>query len=298
MKQSTRIDSSRQVIKARSIGAQVGPMLAGSTRWRIAQVYRHCFYCLSDIGNVICIGDARIDRGPFTIICDDSAVTTVATFNKNRVIRSCHDAMLLDDWTVIDTARAVPWLAGFNTCAGPGAVPARVLSTLAETAASTAPQQSFGALIPTLFTPEHRDQKASATTTFLHRRLLQIVDSVHHEGAFNEPVRLAALLTPLIGLGYGLTPSGDDFCAGFVLSLVAGGKTEQAARLAAELFQAARSRTTAISLAFYRALAGSRLCESQTRLLHCCAAQQKSDGDLVDALHDFQSRKRNFGGVR
>ncbi|MEE4313283.1 MAG: DUF2877 domain-containing protein [Desulfofustis sp.] len=277
-------DSPHQVIKADSVGAQIGPMLSESAHWRITQTYRHCFYCLTDTGNVICIGDAHIDKGPFTIICADSDGTAVAALSENREVRSCDGTMLFGDQASLDTANATPWLADFDTCAGPGGTALdTVLATLVAAAATTAPQQSFGALIPAIFVPQPRAEKRSALTIALHRRLLQVVDAIRCEDAFDDPKRLTSLLSPLIGLGYGLTPSGDDFCAGWILSLVATGKTRQATALATGLLDAAGKRTTAISLAFFRALAESRLSEGQTRLLHCCAAGQTAD--LGDALY-------------
>ncbi|MCB2215424.1 DUF2877 domain-containing protein [Desulfofustis glycolicus] len=276
-------DSLRQVITADSVGVQIGPMLSGSARWRITQTYRHCFYCLSDTGDVICIGDAHIDRGPFTITCTVSDVTAVAALAGSQYVQSCDGTMLFGDQAILDTARATPWPADFNTCAGPGAALDTMLATLVDTAATTAPQQSFGALIPAIFASQPRAEKTSALTVALHRRLLQVVDAIRYENAFDDPERLTSLLAPLIGLGYGLTPSGDDFCAGWILSLVAIGKTRQATTLATGLFDEAGNRTTAISLAFFRALAESRLSEGQARLLHCCAAGQTTD--LADALH-------------
>jgi hypothetical protein len=284
MKSGTTIDAPRQIIGAESIGPLIGPLLTGSAHWRIVQVYRHCFYCLSDTGHVICIGDTSIDRGPFTISCSGRAVTTAALLlMEKRGIQSHDGTVLLGDRIVIDTAGSVPWLADFTSCAGSGARMDMALSLLIETAADSAPQQSFGALIPALFARELCAEKTTATTAVLHRRLLQVVASVRRDGAFADPQRLAPLLTPLIGLGYGLTPSGDDFCAGSVLSLVAVGKPEQAAILATLLYQAAQLRTTEISLAFYRAHAASLLSESQARLLGCFGAAQ--DTDLGNALH-------------
>jgi hypothetical protein len=165
--------------------------------------------------------------------------------------------MLFGDQATLDTTRATLWLADFNTCAGPGDALDTVLRALVDTAADTAPQQSFGALLPAIFAPQPPAEKRSALTIALHRRLLQVVDAIRCEDAFDDPERLTSLLTPLIGLGYGLTPSGDDFCAGWILSLVAVGKTRQATALATGLLDAAGRRTTSISLAFFHALAAS-----------------------------------------
>lgn len=275
--------SPRQRIKADSVGAQIGAMLSVPARWRIIQSYRHCFYCLGDTGDVICVGDARIDKGPFTIICADSNGTAVAALSENREVRSSDGTLLFGEQAILDTANATPWLADFNTCAGAGDALDTVLATLVAAAAGAAPQQSLAALVPAISVSRPPAEKRSPLTIALHRRLLQVIDAIRCEEAVDDPERLTSLLSPLIGLGYGLTPSGDDFCAGWILSLVAIGKPRQATALATGLCDAAGTRTTAISLAFFRALATSRLSEGQARLLHCCAAGQPND--LGDALH-------------
>jgi hypothetical protein len=59
----------------------------------------------------------------------------------------------------------------------------------------------------------------------------------------------------LLGLGPGLTPSGDDLIGGALVALHALGYPELADRLAVALLPAARERTNAISLAHLAAAA-------------------------------------------
>lgn len=59
----------------------------------------------------------------------------------------------------------------------------------------------------------------------------------------------------LVGLGPGLTPSGDDFLGGAVIALAMAGRTEEAAALAAPVLEAAARATNRISAAHLDAAA-------------------------------------------
>jgi len=69
------------------------------------------------------------------------------------------------------------------------------------------------------------------------------------------PAARQRILEGLLGLGPGLTPSGDDVLGGALLALHGLGLTEQAARLGESLLNVARERTNQISCAYLRAAA-------------------------------------------
>ena len=66
----------------------------------------------------------------------------------------------------------------------------------------------------------------------------------------------------LLGLGPGLTPSGDDLLCGVLVALHAVGETDMARALYAEIAKAAPSATSPISGAFLRAAAEGLGCEA------------------------------------
>jgi len=79
----------------------------------------------------------------------------------------------------------------------------------------------------------------------------------------------------LLGLGPGLTPSGDDCLAGALVALQAIGKAEAAGRLWDSLRGAAGGRTHAISRAHLAAAAAGEAHEA----LHLCIEQLFGEGD-------------------
>lgn len=71
----------------------------------------------------------------------------------------------------------------------------------------------------------------------------------------------------LVGLGPGLTPSGDDFLVGLFAALQCGAGAATFARLCADIVDAGASRTNAISLAALRHAAAGRVRASIAQLL-------------------------------
>ena len=91
---------------------------------------------------------------------------------------------------------------------------------------------------------------------------------------------------PLIGLGPGLTPSGDDFLCGAMVALSHLGRGDLGARLAARVLPAARTGTSLISAAYLRCAADGEASEVLFDALTCVAAGG-DDGleACLDAVH-------------
>jgi hypothetical protein len=81
----------------------------------------------------------------------------------------------------------------------------------------------------------------------------------------------------LVGLGHGLTPSGDDFLAGALAALDALDQTNMHAALARAVIAAA-DRTTPLSATFLRAAAAGHVGESLHAMI---AAVLTGDGDAA-----------------
>lgn len=93
-----------------------------------------------------------------------------------------------------------------------------------------------------------------------------------------DPHRIAEAGPPLVGLGPGLTPSGDDLLAGVLFGFRALGSARAADLLASPVLAAA-SRTTPISAALLRCAAAGQPCGEAADLLLAVTA----DGDVADA---------------
>lgn len=254
-----------RTVRAESAGAQVPVLLTQPATWKVVQVYRHCAYCVDHRNNLLCLGDERIDKGPYTINC--TGISPLLGKELHGSCRSTADRLV---WPglAINIGLAEKWTATFATA--PQATPffSRNLRALAEEAAKQAPGEGYGTMIPEILGLALWPQPSTAGSTFLHAHLRKVLALMAKEvGGEEDPEVLAASLTPVIGVGHGLTPSGDDFCAGVVIGLAAMGRIDSAVRLAQVLYRIARDKTNVVSLAGYRALADTLLSESQACLL-------------------------------
>jgi hypothetical protein len=87
----------------------------------------------------------------------------------------------------------------------------------------------------------------------LVRRARQGLQSLRLAIAASNPANLDDAATALLGLGHGLTPSGDDVLSGAVIMLHALGRTTAAAALAEATRSHMRARTSSLSCAFLEA---------------------------------------------
>ncbi len=283
MKQGNGQKIGQGILHAESVGAMVPELLARPAPWQVVQRYRHCCYCRDSADQLLCIADKLIGKGPFTIVCPG-----IGPLLGRELTDGCHASAGRLVWPglTIDSQQAEIWSATFAEASPGGALTAeafltRDLSALAEEATKGAPREGYGSLIPAILGKAVSPRMNDGTAGLLHDHLFRILAFLPKEGENVPPSgRLASVLTPLIGVGYGLTPSGDDFCAGFLLGLVRMGRSKEASQVARALYRAARGRTTVVSLAGYRALAASQLTEKHARLVasfgqsdqKCCRA--------------------------
>ncbi|BDD87942.1 DUF2877 domain-containing protein [Desulfofustis limnaeus] len=275
-----------------AIGAMIPELLSQSSRWQIIKTYRNCSYCRDVENQLICIGNERIGRGPFTITCT-AVLPFSAEQSPSAEVLFAHDQLFVHRGRVCLNLDGAPlWQAGFATSAPDLAALADDLALLSETARRSAPAESLGALIPTLC--RFSGQEPVATTpvaSLVHRHVLDTIEQLRqvvttHPGSV-LPTTIAASLQRLIGLGYGLTPSGDDFCAGYLLGLAKMQQSGTALSLAGLLHEAAQRRTTAVSLAFFQALARGLVTQMHHQLLEClgnthCSQRHQTLFDTAD----------------
>jgi hypothetical protein len=81
----------------------------------------------------------------------------------------------------------------------------------------------------------------------------------------HDPGQAVASVQGLIGLGPGLTPSGDDFLVGALATLDAIGADDEHAALARAVIAAAPGATSALSACFLRAAAAGHVGENLHR---------------------------------
>jgi hypothetical protein len=264
----------RRSVGVVSIGAMAVSALVRSRKWQVISNYKRSFYCCDSGNNLICIGVEEIGRGPFTLLCssDSGWPENILSITNHLLVRK--KRLLLEGTGVIfDLQGASIWKKSLCTLNYSHDYLGEDLHFLAGKAVVDAPQESLGFLIPHFFPVKTgRYGKDPCTLTYsIHKRFLDVVNEVRRQSiSFNTKCidnLSAEVLDRLIGLGYGLTPSGDDFLAGLVMGLYKMGRVKDGQYLANHFNGAATKRTTTVSLTFYRALNQGFVTEPFSELL-------------------------------
>lgn len=273
MKETVKVNYCRNKFSAESIGGLALQRLRRSRCWHVIGVYRCCFYCQDDTGEIICIGTNRIDRGPFTLSGKSFECLMETNISVDDVLFCEHNRICFNDfYRFIEIGHAKVWNATFRLCAPVWPSLDSDIESLIMLSRREAPAESLGQLIPCIFSSTFTGpDRVPIFSQLLHDKLLGVMRRISEDTGCEDQqafaVNLAGHLFTLIGTGYGLTPSGDDFCCGVVLGIALLQKYQAAESLAISLWRKAEGRTTAISLAYFKSLAESRVSETQAWLL-------------------------------
>lgn len=247
-------------IGVQTIGSRVTRMIASGGKGRVIAVFPRSFYFATG-DDIACFGGTRLEAGPLNALSD-------AGFSTDQIAvelpGSWHGARLhLGDSLILDAEAAATWLPPRPQPSSSLAL-AHGLTTLAQIVGSDVPARSIGRAIPALI----GERAAIETIDLCERKLIRglralvtWLDDVLH-GSDDPP---AAAIHAMIGLGTGLTPSGDDALGGALIVLHQFGRGDAAEKIAGRLLPLARERTSAIAYA------------------HLAAA---ADGEGAAALHD------------
>ncbi len=232
------------------VGCLARPALTIGARGEVSAIFERSFY-IALAGQWLCLGPEAIGNGPLNLRCDLPAGLDWRASGLNvgddvdatpRVIRIVpRFAFALTgaaDWS---PRRPEPWSAD---TLGAG------LDALAAVARDLVPSEGLGRLA---FRPEYysgqdpTSDAAAGPATELRARLRLAL-------ATGKPADLSPACG-LLGLGPGLTPSGDDYLGGVMVALHLLGRTELAEALWKVLRGSAPAATNAVSLAHLSAAA-------------------------------------------
>jgi hypothetical protein len=287
-----------QKIMVSSIGVMAARSLCQSSRWRLLSAYKRSFYCIDHKNNIICIGLDKIEKGPFTLLCSlgekwsRERLESVKYFNVdgNRLISKRAGLCF-------DLKSSVIWQDSLHDLNSHEDFIEEDLSWLVHQASLSAPEESFGFLIPALFSGDGNKvvEMQNGICSLLHKKVITVIDSLRDDyrlpaESFNIMDCVSGLQS-LIGLGHGLTPSGDDFLAGVVMGFHKMHKHKEASLLARGFYAKAQGKTTVISLAFYRALADGLIAEPHMQFLEILGKQEKVNRERIF------DRVIHFGGT-
>jgi len=215
-------------LPVRECGRIAHRILAAAPAGTVCAVFRRSCYLEFVGGQVVCVGDRALGRGPLNAQVD--------RFQPPR----------LGDSVALRLDGAKLWQPATQEAK----VTRAALRALRAAARRRVPEEGFGGLLFDRANPllEHARQALAALERWLSGEVL---------------VRDAETL---LGLGPGLTPSGDDYLGGIMVALRTFGRGAEADALWAWLALRAPSRTSKISMAHLAAAAEGEAHES----LHDC----------------------------
>jgi hypothetical protein len=249
----------RLALKARLIGGAARSALSGSGH-KVAAVFQRSFYLANDAGAFVCIGPAGLGAGPLNLLCElQPAVDWPALGLRPGAAVACRDNLLrIGDLVAIAFGAARTWQAPIPRPGWRRLDLAAGLEALANVAATMPADDGFASLVPVLARGRLPSARAIGEPALLRLALPGIAalgEFLEHalRGTDRRAPPVAAEI--LLGLGPGLTPSGDDLIGGALIALSALGRRDVAVTLAAWALLLATPRTGAISLAHLRCAA-------------------------------------------
>jgi len=259
---------SKQRVPVFSIGSMALGYLLCSEKWQVIATFKRSLYCRDKKANIICIGKPEIGKGPFTLLCSAEGPWPENVLSTTMKIRVLKNRLLLEGTGItFDLDGAMVWNRGLSTISGQGDCFLNDISWIAKRTLCDAPRESLGMVVASFLPLAMQKTRRSSDILIdsLHSSFVEVISEIRDlpllltGGRCNNS--FAKGLGRLIGLGSGLTPSGDDFLAGVVMGLFKAGREDEAACLAHYFYRAAQGRVSDISLAFYRALNRGLLAE-------------------------------------
>lgn len=240
-------------IVVREIGLDAARALTGGGTGRIAAVFARAIY-LRTPGGWACAGPPGLGSGPLNLLCDlpDAMDWTARGLRPGGAIGIGEKAidlgrglvLALEDARVWRPAPSGPWS---RESLGEGL---RALDALTAAALPKAGLATFLRRHAAAASPEART--AAPSVAILHAWLRGAPEP-------NAPPHFVLeAATRLLGLGPGLTPSGDDFLGGLLIALRVLDRGALAARLWTGLEAAAARRSLELSVAHLCAAAAGR----------------------------------------
>jgi hypothetical protein len=243
-------------------------------RGEVAAVFERSLYVRAG-DDFICIGEPAIGNGPTTLIIAARMAEFGLRRGQNAFIGNGRVAVgdVLLDLSNCATWRAPPWP---RACADLAAI----CATIAQRAAAESPADSLArAVFGAIDTPLARlaRPRVAKFASWLCVGWAKPAEAFGEGGRAHHPssrtivgghgvasLRLSppyGAVRDLIGLGYGLTPSGDDFLIGTLATLDALEQTNMHAALGRAVVAAA-GRTSPLSASFLRAAAAGYVGEN------------------------------------
>ena len=243
---------------------------------RVLAVFRRSFYVRFG-RDPVCIGPVALGAGPLNALCamPGSASWSDRGIEANMEVVRAKASLHVGDRLRFDFAAADVWVPPTAPAVRPASLHTG-LRLLAESAARRSP----GGLGPLLWLASAEPAtcaRASLSDPMLQAALPTVV-AVRRwlaSALAGDDTPLPAV-DALIGLGGGLTPSGDDFLCGVMTALHYLGRKEIAARIAQSVLPLAARDTNLISAAYLRCAASGEASSVLFDVLACLAGAERA----------------------
>jgi hypothetical protein len=228
-------------------------------RAEVAAVFDRSFYLRAG-AMFLCVGTPAIGNGPLTLVADVGDGADAARFSELG-LRPGQPAELSARSIVIDGAitfglsEREPWRPPAWPSVPPDGGLVAACAALARRAAAEAPAEGFARVVF-----GGAEQDATSLARMARPRIADFASSLSPVVRGDRDDLDRDAVRRLIGLGPGLTPSGDDFLCGALAFLDACGITQAHAALARAVIEAA-ALTSPLSACFLRAAADRNIGE-------------------------------------
>lgn len=256
----------RPLLRVVRMGEAARASLRPGMSGRVLAVFRRTFYLIDCQGGVVCIGDASLGAGPLNAACASLSDWQAEPLSPGDETRVARGVLAIGDGLALCLDGAEAWRrAASPTFRGFQAL-RYGLQCLAELARMQAPADGLGR---TIRPPAGVDGDALSEwgieTSPVTKAAEPGIDAlrswlVGRLGRAERAVAPSPAVISLVGLGPGLTPSGDDFLGGAAVALHGLGRADVAGELAVFLAGHLQSRTGLISGAHLRQALGGEAC--------------------------------------
>ncbi len=231
--------------------------LGVGTHWSVLAVFRRSFYCRSGAGRLICLGPTALGGGPLNVLCaiPPAADWPAAGLHPGMAAGCDGAALTFPEGTRFTFRDAARWRPTPPPPGWQSIYLSRGVDALRSRLAAHPPRNGLWPLLLPLAVPASGPRLGTAACSPLLRAAVPGIHALEvwlgesMAGGGGAPPFLPSAVRALVGLGPGLTPSGDDFLCGAMIALHSLGWGFLARRLAAQVIDWGQHLTHAISLA-------------------------------------------------
>lgn len=284
------------VLRIKLLGRPAAAALRSESQWEVRAVFRRSFYCRSRGGSFVCVGPMSLGGGPLNVLFQKPEAIDWEATPLPTGSTAISDGVLfrVAEQFTFSLVGAEMWRPVMPATPWQPAITIQSLAVLAREARARPARGGLQPLIPILAETVEAFAWAGCEANPLVRMALPGIVSLADwlETSVTCPRELIPIpivaFEVLIGLGPGLTPSGDDFLGGVLVGLRHLGAPDLASRLSTAVLSRAEQRTNEISRAHLAAAAGGEgLAPLHTMLSSLCTPGASDMGEclsLIDAI--------------